>query len=236
MFTALIFALLGYSATAQTTYPFQWQNGSELMIFGSGDLAAANSALLPLGLEAIPNNGAATIAVSPGYYKESNFGPFNMTFAAVMARPIGGTQSDTWYFFGMSASNTTLIEQFSSIWGIGVGLSETDVIFGWGVPWNKAETKVGGKAVLRAFMADRWMQDAKPTSFSFDVLSSARGGLVKYHHDCSGRASNKPFDASAGDEFWADPTTELGGMLADMKFQPLEWSVYRTDVGGFTAP
>jgi hypothetical protein len=235
---ALFLHFGGHVAVAQNApYPFQWENGTELLLFGSGDLVATNQFLLPLGLEAIPDKGVAAIAVSPGEYKQSNFGPFSMSFAAVMARPIGSTVTENWYFFGLTSSNPDLLKAFGQIWGMGGVVAETEVTIGWGVPWNEAKTYANGNMILQVFMADRNLPPQENAAYHFDVFSSkGEGGLIRYHHDCTGSAQNKFFDERKGDKWWADPAYEIGRGLEAMKFVPVQWSLYRTNFGGFTAP
>lgn len=221
------------SHAADVSAPLNWQHGTELMMFGSSDLTATNQYLQAYGLEAIPQNGMATVAIAPGSFPDSNYGSYSMVFAAIMAKPKGAEDSnESWFFFGLETSSRELNSAEQTTWGIAstLGLTQIDL------NGNSAQmsARSHGQVFLRYKMGDAALQK-QAAAYDFDVYSPTSEGIVHYHHVCEGTAYNRDFDSTL-DTFWVDPSSQIGSALTAIQFQPGSWSLYYTNTGTLSVP
>jgi hypothetical protein len=229
-----LMVLSSVAGAADAARPVEWKGGTELMVFGAGDLAATNAYLAAEGLEAIPVNGASVMAVVPGVYPDSNYGSFSMTVGGILARPIGSDSADqNWFFFGLTTSDSRLERAQREVWGADVRSGTTAIALAG--TSGMVSVRSEDRAVLNLAMAPAPSQMA-PAAFAFDVFSPVRGPKRSvYHHACSGTAYDRPFDP-ATDTFRTDPASALGRVLTATRFVPQAWSLYFTEYGVYELP
>ena len=235
----LAFLAAGMCVSPAKTYdpinPITWSNGVELLLFGTGDLAATKGLLAPHGLEPVVVNGGPFIALVQGEFRGSNYGEFADFFIAVMAKKPGDTSQpgESWYFFGHCSQGDQYRNALKHVWGSNPAHCQTRIeVSNWETGPNGARAHTGEWVnKMDFYMADKPLKKKKDT-YKFEIHTPEG---KTFRHEASGTTYERPYDSKT--DYWiVDGGLEHNRQLKDMKFTPLVWNLYYSDKGIYYPP
>jgi hypothetical protein len=209
------------ASPARVSDGLEMSGGRLLALWGAASLVGVNQALLPWGLEAIPQAQQAMIGVCVVHYTTTTVGPYSECYASVVAKPVdAGLESFGLAFHQLRTDSSRLATFGRLVWGN--EYAQCDAELAIASSGGRASVQADGKPWLTMVMSEELVCESCDEDNQLQGFSCSHAP-ARYPLKVKMRGTGRAF--APGDVF--DPCeSALGSWLTQIQFTPQRWRRY----------